>query len=140
MDKKRAAGNPLTAGGSQGPLLLPKAEDISNLHHDFSECNFAAISCDCRKFTAFAEIFVGVKSSTAFAAARLWRQRRTIPIAELALQFVPGQRSAGDAEEVLGQDGDRRPRCLDPMNFHLKAAQPIGNVKSNAHRSRRERL
>src|SRR3954453_2175925 len=37
-DKKKAAGNPLSPGGSQGPLLLPKAEDTSNLHHDSGEC------------------------------------------------------------------------------------------------------
>jgi hypothetical protein len=40
-DKKRAAGNPLSAGGSQGPLLLPKAEDIGKLGHVLGPCNRA---------------------------------------------------------------------------------------------------
>jgi hypothetical protein len=37
-NKKRAAGNPLSAGGSQGPLLLPKVEDTSKLDHTWGEC------------------------------------------------------------------------------------------------------
>jgi hypothetical protein len=30
---RRAADNPLDVGGSQGPLLLPKAEDTCNVGH-----------------------------------------------------------------------------------------------------------
>src|SRR5579871_1791278 len=65
-DKKRAAGNPLSAGGSQGPLLLPKAEDISNLGHDFAGCKFAAIYCDEEEFAAFADILLWAKTSVYF--------------------------------------------------------------------------
>src|SRR3954447_13337608 len=36
--QKRAAGNPLSAGGSQGPRLLPKAEDTSNVGHVCGAC------------------------------------------------------------------------------------------------------
>jgi hypothetical protein len=56
--KKRAAGNPLSAGGSQGPLLLPKAEDTGNLRHVFRECKSNVISCRSVDFTAFSGILM----------------------------------------------------------------------------------
>src|SRR5262245_46948658 len=38
MEKNRAAGNPLYAGGSQGPLLLPKVEDTRKVGHVRDQC------------------------------------------------------------------------------------------------------
>src|SRR5262249_49429603 len=37
--RNRAGGNPLTAAGSRGPLLLPKAEDTGNLDQVQRRCN-----------------------------------------------------------------------------------------------------
>jgi hypothetical protein len=50
---KRAAGNPLSAGGSQGPLFLPKAEDTGKVDHVAGESKFPG---KIRRFHAASEL------------------------------------------------------------------------------------